>query len=78
MYSSDDVIKVLQDNQDITFQGIDMVGCPRPDVIDSDTRCVNKPGTCRTGHEQNCKQHIHIFREGVLIRIIEFRLCVLQ
>jgi hypothetical protein len=73
VYSSEDVIKALQNNRSLGFQGIDMVGCPRPDVIDDDRRCVDTPKTCALGHEQKCKQHVHVFRDGVLLRIIEFR-----
>jgi hypothetical protein len=73
MYSAEEVINALRDNPDLTFQGIDMIGCPRPDIIDEDTRCTNKPDTCTLGHEQKCKQHIHVFRNGSLLRIIELR-----
>jgi hypothetical protein len=73
MYSSDDVIKALKCSHDLEFQGIDMVKRPRPDVIDGDTRCVDKSYACTRGREQNCKQHVHIFRKGALLRIVEFR-----
>jgi hypothetical protein len=73
VYSVEDVINALRNNTSLTFQGIDMVKCPRHDVIDNGRRCVHEPDTCEVGHEQKCKQHIHIFRNGVLIRIIEFR-----
>jgi hypothetical protein len=72
-YPANIIIQALQRNPALDFQGIDMVQCPRPDVIDDNTRCVNKPDTCLIGHEQKCKQHIHIFRNNKLLRIIEIR-----
>jgi hypothetical protein len=73
MYSSDEVIRALRRNNDLDFQGIDMVGCPRPDVIDKGLVCRDEPVTCKSGHEQKCEQHLHIFRGSSLLRIITFR-----
>jgi hypothetical protein len=73
MYSSDEVINALRCNGELDFQGIDMVECPRPDVIDKWVKCVDKPDTCTLGHEQKCEQHVHIFRGNALLRIITFR-----
>jgi hypothetical protein len=73
VYSSEDVINALRNNASLTFQGIDMIKCPRHDVIDKGPVCVHKPDACDIGHKQKCKQHIHIFRNGALVRIIEFR-----
>jgi hypothetical protein len=73
VYSAEDVINALRNNTSLTFQGIDMIKCPRHDVLDDNKRCVDEPDTCEIGHEQKCKQHIHIFKNGGLLRIIEFR-----
>jgi uncharacterized DUF497 family protein len=73
MYSSDCIIEALKRNPNITCQGVDMVKCPRHEVIDNNRTCTNEPDTCTVGHEKKCKQHVHIFRGKTLIRIIEFR-----
>jgi len=58
MYSAESIIAALKTNKDLSFEGIDTLGCPS-----SHEGCNGVPDNCELCINQKCKQPISVYKK---------------
>jgi hypothetical protein len=69
MYTAESIIRELKAKDGLAYEGIDNIRCPNNDPA---VLCKAIPD-CEEGKEQDCKQHIKIFRDYKLLLVLTVR-----
>ena len=70
MYSAESIVAALKANEELSFEGVDMLGCPSPIPHDG---CDGVPENCELCKNQECKQRLSVHKNLQKLVVLNFR-----
>ena len=71
MYSAESIVAALKANKELSFEGIDAIGCPSRHV-----GCGGVSDKCDICLNQRCKQPVAVFQDLHKMSVLNFRFMV--